>query len=1092
MNAHSKSLTKYLLVFGAMLSSATNASYETLAISGAASPELDGTFATFDVPRLTALGQVGFTATLTGTPNGSGVFFWVPDAEGFSAFDVFAPRMLVEGPRRGDPSPDGDGNLNTLSSLAIADQPNFNGTMPIGINFVALTTFSGTLNTSGLLTGNAGAYGVALHSGYLDARGLETTSPGVSAVVSTNSGFVSTVYRATATDSVVFYDALSSNSGPIAYEGDVVVADNPVSGVQTSLTVGALFGFAVEAVNGGSGSQVAFRADIVSPNPDSGETQGILLRNESGIFSLLDSNAGNAGLNIFNPVLGSGGLVAYRGVDTIPTASQSIRVAAQFAQPTVLAATGNMSYDGNGLFATFSDPSISAANGYIAFLANLTNTAAGALDNQGIYRTDASGLGQTSIVRENQLMPGTTARFEQLETPVVNSQGVTLFGAKLGNGAGGPLDGLFLGNGSEFLTVAKQGEAMGGSLIVNVDYSFSDPGGRRALNDFGQVAFRASLADGRQVVQLFTPGLEFKGTGEALWIDPANWTLGILPGAPHTAYIRPSSGQLTVQVPVWLPPEAGYFENAFRKLVLEPSNGAQVTLNMSATAGVPGLPPSGGTVGILGEELVIGSGATMNVGSLPGETAVNLQYKTLTMQGGVLQLAAGATDGRTTMSASEVRGFGTVNALFCCQFFGIVPSITAEGGLLDLTYLYVPDTDIRVTAGATLNMRISTASIFDDYSSTVTLEGGVMNVFDEMHPGAGARITGHGQLNTRYRGLDGSTIDASGGLLRIGNAGAFGGFSTEGDIAVRSGATLDLRTRISAATIGRETVLENGTLMSQSGIYLGGGKLLRGSGHVSAGVQAAIGSTIFAEGALTLGDASALNGFFSDGQLYVEHHTVTINDRNEAVLGALTTIGSSIGDGTLIAANGLLVEFGKALSGHGDVFADVLNNGFIEGAGPAPDAALELHGLVKGVGGYGGTIIFSGEFSPGLSPAEVEMENAVMRGDTTIELGGLIQGDEYDHIKARGRAILGGRLSIDLIDGFTPSAGDSFTVVSAAEGIFGEFDALIFPTLVGQRWTLVYGAHELQLVASAVPLPAGGWLMLSALGGLLMSRVRRR
>ena len=64
-----------------------------------------------------------------------------------------------------------------------------------------------------------------------------------------------------------------------------------------------------------------------------------------------------------------------------------------------------------------------------------------------------------------------------------------------------------------------------------------------------------------------------------------------------------------------------------------------------------------------------------------------------------------------------------------------------------------------------------------------------------------------------------------------------------------------------------------------------GDGVVTGYGAINGRIVAQSGSTIEAGGSLTLGDAAALDGFFSDGVLVVNSQTVTIADANEAVLG---------------------------------------------------------------------------------------------------------------------------------------------------------------------------------------------------------------
>ena len=118
------------------------------------------------------------------------------------------------------------------------------------------------------------------------------------------------------------------------------------------------------------------------------------------------------------------------------------------------------------------------------------------------------------------------------------------------------------------------------------------------------------------------------------------------------------------------------------------------------------------------------------------------------------------------------------------------------------------------------------------------------------------------------------------------------------------------------------------------------------------------------------------------------------------------------------------------------------------------------------------------------------LENVLTTSETVIELAGLAQGSDYDYINASGSATVGGTLEIDLLDGYTPVAGDEFVFLTAADGVFGTFDQVLFPQISGLAFALEYAADSVTLnVATAVPLPTGAWLLLSALP-LLAARAR--
>ena len=117
--------------------------------------------------------------------------------------------------------------------------------------------------------------------------------------------------------------------------------------------------------------------------------------------------------------------------------------------------------------------------------------------------------------------------------------------------------------------------------------------------------------------------------------------------------------------------------------------------------------------------------------------------------------------------------------------------------------------------------------------------------------------------------------------------------------------------------------------------------------------------------------------------------------------------------------------------------------------------------------------------------------------NTTMELGGLIQGDEYDAYDVGMTLTLGGELNAVYFDGFEAKVGDMFDLFYA-ESINGSFGIVDLTSLGGALvWQLDLIADfngntdVLRLsAASAVPLPPAVWLFGSAMTGL--SILRRR
>ncbi|MHC4715866.1 MAG: PEP-CTERM sorting domain-containing protein [Planctomycetota bacterium] len=320
----------------------------------------------------------------------------------------------------------------------------------------------------------------------------------------------------------------------------------------------------------------------------------------------------------------------------------------------------------------------------------------------------------------------------------------------------------------------------------------------------------------------------------------------------------------------------------------------------------------------------------------------------------------------------------------------------------------------------------------------LNLDGGTIDTA-RLALATGGSLTAVGNVNVKLTGAAGSVITAS-GPLALGDANAYAAFNHEGSLDV--GAHIVVLHTKGFAPLGELTTLAGGRMIAINGVFLGGGDNLVGSGEVSAKIAAAVGSSIVAEGDLTLGEGSSSAGFVSDGELHVNNHTVTIDDANHAVLGSLTTIGHGSTGGTYTAPNGSLLGFGRDLAGYGVVNGQFVNNGDVYGG--TGGKTLEFKDLVTGVGDFHDDVTFSGGYSPGLSPAEVDLGDVTFAhtNTLTIELGGLSPGSQHDKLKGSGHVALGGTLEIVLIDGFAPEVADEFHILSHAsrEGEFAAFE----------------------------------------------------
>ena len=417
--------------------------------------------------------------------------------------------------------------------------------------------------------------------------------------------------------------------------------------------------------------------------------------------------------------------------------------------------------------------------------------------------------------------------------------------------------------------------------------------------------------------------------------------------------------------------------------------------------------------------------------------------------------------------------------------------IVEQNGLVHVTDRVTLDPGLvtRVRTGGVLNIDNTFDLKPSGNPGALIMEGGTVTVGYLLAPdGAvlekGGVISGFGRIKGRVALGASSTISANGGHLEVGDAALLDGFRTGGQIDV--GMAMLTLNSLAFAELGKLTTLEGGTLRASNGVYLKGGNNISGWGQINTSIAAATGSSIYATGTLRLGDSNAFDGIDLDGRLFVRSNTVTLDDRNQAVLGALTTIEG----GVLAAPNGLLVNFGRNLVGRGlvetpnDPTKPLTNNGTI--AGDSMSEPLVLKGYIKGVGTME-NVVFEGTYAPGLSAARVYVGNAGFSqlSRLVMELGGTGAG-EYDQLFTSGVLNLGGTLHVELLGVFVPQYGSAFKLFNG--NLAGTFEEVELPALpMGLAWS----TDVLHTGGTLSVVPESATLSLLALGGLAMLRRKK-
>ena len=134
---------------------------------------------------------------------------------------------------------------------------------------------------------------------------------------------------------------------------------------------------------------------------------------------------------------------------------------------------------------------------------------------------------------------------------------------------------------------------------------------------------------------------------------------------------------------------------------------------------------------------------------------------------------------------------------------------------------------------------------------------------------------------------------------------------------------------------------------------------------------------------------------------------------------------------------------GGTLRGSGQIFV---------GTGPVTGAVRNLSGRIE-VGDPVGVLSITGDLSH------------LNEGTLAIDLGGTTVGTGYDQLTVDRYAFLGGTLEVSLANLgaglFVPTIGNSFTILTAAEGVVGMFDTLDLPG--GYQWNVLYEDNSVVL-----------------------------
>lgn len=441
------------------------------------------------------------------------------------------------------------------------------------------------------------------------------------------------------------------------------------------------------------------------------------------------------------------------------------------------------------------------------------------------------------------------------------------------------------------------------------------------------------------------------------------------------------------------------------------------------------------TSGLLGTDVTLASDQELIVA---GATTID-PAATLTINGGSLETETLADDGDFGFLSGRLR-------------------LTAQDLTVDAAGLLGGN----LTLGAEKHLAVD-QTIAVEATATLELAGGTLGVGS--------------LLNSGHLIYDAGKLDVASSLTNLATGRLFIG----GDRTLVVDVAVDNAGRIQLGG-GASRLAGSGTLVN-TGLITGDGYIDTPLDNAAAGeLRATAGSTLAIAGATSanVGLVNLLGGTIEFSQAFVNGGDGRIAGHGTAIFGGgLDNQGRiQISANTLdiygAVANRSAAQIITSGGGVTTFYDNVVHNG--AEIRTSDGSRSVFFGDVSGAGPFtgGGIVEFEGDVNPGNSPAEVVFEGDVSFGagsTITLEVGGTTPGSEYDTLSVGGTATLDGTLLVDLIDDFTPSVDNVFTLMTfgARVGEFNRVEAV--GVLSGYTLETTYTDTSLRLSFAAVDVP---------------------
>lgn len=206
-----------------------------------------------------------------------------------------------------------------------------------------------------------------------------------------------------------------------------------------------------------------------------------------------------------------------------------------------VAREGQASADGNGYYSDLGAATNINGAGQFAFTSKISG---GGSSTTGLYFYNGSTV--KKVLRSGDaVVDGNGVFSDQTWVREVTDGGQMLIQATLANTSGGSVDdnAIYIGDSEQMILVAREGNTVGRTTLSALGTSL-----QMDLNNHGQVAYSATMANGAQSVYMFTPELHWRRNYSGSWDTNGNWTIGLRPEDVHDVVIDPTAS-LTVTGP---------------------------------------------------------------------------------------------------------------------------------------------------------------------------------------------------------------------------------------------------------------------------------------------------------------------------------------------------------------------------------------------------------------------------------------------------------------------------------------------------------------------------------------------------------------